>query len=111
VIALAILAGAVLAMATLAVVARRSISDAPLTAGGVTMLLIGLVLIGLPGGCSLLFTGGILLDMLTRGPSPGGGLDLTGAVLSFSGVGFAFAALGIWLLRAGWRRRKGPPVA
>ena len=109
--ALVILTAAVLAVLTFALVARRSVSDAPLTAGGVIMLLIGLVLVGLPGGCSLLFTGGILVDILTRGPSPGGGLDLTSAVLGLSAVGFALATLGFWLMWAGWRRRKGPPAA
>ena len=108
--ALVILTAAVLAVLTFALVARKSNSDAPMTAGGVTMLLIGLVLVGLPGGCSLLFTGGILIDIMTRGPTTGGGLDLTSAVFGFSAVGFAFAALGIWLMWAGWRRRKGPPA-
>ena len=80
----------------------------PLRAGGVILILLGLILLVFPGGCSLLFTIAAIAEKISSGGNNYGFIEIA---LVMSAIGFAVAAFGFWLIRVGLRLRRPPTPA
>jgi hypothetical protein len=80
-------------------------AKSPLSVGGILLIAIGAFLLLVPGGCALVGVASTLMFMTSRAAN-GAPAGLTVVALAISGLLALLAALGFWLVRAGWRRRR-----